>query len=61
MSKRRPVKTIEQLLSLSPTERHHILRSLSEEEFTDVVVVCRKMPKVDMEINYEGEVAHKSC
>ncbi|XP_071549414.1 translocation protein SEC63 homolog isoform X2 [Panulirus ornatus] len=53
VSKRRPVKTIEHLLSLSSTERHHILRSLTEEEFTDVLVVCRKMPKVEMEINYE--------
>ncbi|XP_045583625.1 translocation protein SEC63 homolog isoform X1 [Procambarus clarkii] len=53
VSKRRPVKTIDQLLTLSSTERHHVLRSLSEEEFSDVMLVCRKMPKVEMNVNYE--------
>lgn len=53
VSKRRPVKTIEQLLSLSSTERHHVLRSLSEEQFSEVMIACRKMPKVEMNVNYE--------
>lgn len=53
VSKRRPVKTIEQLLALPATERHHVLRSLAEEEFNDVMIVCSRMPKIEMEVNYE--------
>lgn len=55
VSKRRPVKTIEQLIALPATERRHVLRSLSDEEFNEVLIVCRRMPKIEMEVNYEGE------
>lgn len=55
MSNRRPIKNIEQLLSLTPTARVHAFRSLSEEEINDILVVCKKMPKVDLEVNYEGK------
>ena len=49
------MKTIEQLIALPATERRHVLRSLSEEEFNEVMIVCRRMPKIEMEVNYEGE------
>ncbi|XP_064081313.1 translocation protein SEC63 homolog isoform X1 [Macrobrachium nipponense] len=53
VSKRRPIRTIEQLLSLTPNERSHIFRQFTEEEYNDIMVVCRKMPHIDMKINYE--------
>lgn len=53
VTKRRPVRSIEQLVSLSPSERGHCFRHLSEEEYNDVMVVSRKMPHIDMEICYE--------
>ncbi|XP_027216426.1 translocation protein SEC63 homolog isoform X4 [Penaeus vannamei] len=52
-SKRRPLNSPEQLVACPPTERHHILRSFSEEEVNDIMTVCRKMPHIDMEVNYE--------
>ncbi|XP_068223143.1 translocation protein SEC63 homolog isoform X2 [Palaemon carinicauda] len=53
VSKRRPIRTIEQLLSLTPNERSHIFRQFTEEEYNDILVVSRKMPHIDMDINYE--------
>lgn len=61
MNNRRPVKNIEQLLTLTPAGRTHAFRSLTEEEKTDILVVCKKMPKVDMEVNYEGKTFSVSC
>ncbi|KAK7063040.1 secretory subunit [Halocaridina rubra] len=53
LSKRRPVRSIEHLLSLSGNDRHHFFKNFSEEEYNDIMVVCRKMPHISMEINYE--------
>ncbi|XP_037785424.1 translocation protein SEC63 homolog isoform X1 [Penaeus monodon] len=52
-SKRRSLNSPEQLLACPPAERHHILRSFSEEEVNDIMTVCRKMPHIDMDVNYE--------
>ncbi|CAL4115189.1 unnamed protein product, partial [Meganyctiphanes norvegica] len=53
VTKKKPVKSIEHLVSLPATERRHVLRSLSDEEFSDTMVVCSKMPKITMSVKCE--------
>lgn len=55
ITKRRPIKTIEHLLTLTSPERQQLLRHLTEEEFEDVITVAKRMPLIDMDVNYEGE------
>ncbi|KAK4324811.1 hypothetical protein Pmani_004574 [Petrolisthes manimaculis] len=53
ITKRRPIKSVEQLLTLSATEQHQMLRYLTEEEVNEVMIVAKRMPKIDMDVNYE--------
>lgn len=53
VTKKKPVKSIEHLVSLPAVERRHVLRSLNDEEFSDVMVVCSKMPKISMSVKCE--------
>lgn len=55
ITKRRPIKTIEHLLTLTSPERQQLLRHLTEEEFEEVIMVAKRMPLIDMDVNYEGE------
>merc|ERR1739842_117644 len=53
ITKKKPVKSIEHLVSLPAAERRHVLRSLNDDEFSDVMVVCSKMPKISMSVKCE--------
>merc|ERR1712008_439784 len=52
-TKKKPVKSIEHLVGLPAAERRHVLRSLNDDEFSDVMVVCSKMPKISMSVKCE--------
>ncbi|KAF7270058.1 translocation protein Sec63 [Rhynchophorus ferrugineus] len=53
MSKKRQIKTLQQYAQLKGEDRRAILRSLSDDEYEDVMKVLGKMPFVDFQITVE--------
>ncbi|MCL4123746.1 UNVERIFIED_CONTAM: hypothetical protein GTU68_058152 [Idotea baltica] len=52
-SRKKPIKTVQQFVALPHEERRLILRSLSDEEYADVMKVCISFPQLEMFVNYE--------
>ncbi|XP_017776531.1 PREDICTED: translocation protein SEC63 homolog [Nicrophorus vespilloides] len=52
-NKKRPIKTLQQFAQLKPTDRRNILKSLSDEEYEDVMKVLGSMPCVDFQVKCE--------
>ena len=55
----RNIKSIRQLVGLPDDKRRALLRSLSDEQYRDVLVVCASMPL--LEISYTCEVSPAHC
>ncbi|KAK4468232.1 hypothetical protein MN116_008388 [Schistosoma mekongi] len=53
-TKQRNIKSIRQLVSLPEDKRRALLRSLSDEQYRDILVVCSSMPS--LELSYRCEV-----
>uniref|UniRef100_T1JAW5 Tryptophan--tRNA ligase, cytoplasmic n=1 Tax=Strigamia maritima TaxID=126957 RepID=T1JAW5_STRMM len=53
VTKKRNVRSIRQLISLKADERRSLLRSLSDEQYHDVMQVCAQMPYIQMEVSFE--------
>ncbi|XP_076062553.1 translocation protein Sec63 isoform X2 [Oratosquilla oratoria] len=53
VNKRRHVKTIQQLVQLSADDRRQCLKGLTDEQYNDVMKVCKKMPYITIEVSYE--------
>nr|CAH8861224.1 unnamed protein product [Trichobilharzia regenti] len=53
-TKQRNIKSIRQLVSLPEDKRRALLRSLSDEQYRDILVVCSSMPSLD--VSYRCEV-----
>ncbi|GFG30385.1 hypothetical protein Cfor_05840 [Coptotermes formosanus] len=52
-SKKRHIKSIQQVAQLKHEERRHMLRNLSDEQYEDVMKVIGKMPYVDFQVRSE--------
>ncbi|VDQ14520.1 unnamed protein product [Trichobilharzia regenti] len=52
---KRNIKSIRQLVSLPEDKRRALLRSLSDEQYRDILVVCSSMPSLD--VSYRCEVS----
>lgn len=50
VTKRRNVKSIEQFMRLKEDERRSLLRSLGDHEYRDVMIVCRHLPHVTLNV-----------
>ena len=50
----RQIKSLQQFAQLKGEERRTILRSLSDEEYNDVIKVLGKMPYIDFQVRCEG-------
>lgn len=50
----RNIQRIRDLLAMEEEERRALLRSLTDEEYMDVINVCATMPNVEMVIRSEG-------
>ncbi|KAL7639786.1 UNVERIFIED_CONTAM: hypothetical protein RMT77_009196 [Armadillidium vulgare] len=53
VSKKKQIKTIHQLVALPSEERRQMLRTLTEDQYNDVMRVCEKLPHLEMSVNYE--------
>lgn len=53
MSKKRPIKSLQQFAQMSGEDRRNVLRSLSEEEYDNVMKVLGSMPYVDFQVKHE--------
>ena len=49
----RNIRSIRQFALLPYDEKRSILRSLNDEEFNNVLTVCKNMPNITMEVNPE--------
>lgn len=54
MSKKRQIKSLQQLAQLKGEERRNILRNLSDEQYEDVMKVLGRMPYIDFQVRSEG-------
>lgn len=54
MTKKRHIKNLQQFAQLSPEESRHILKHLTDFEYTNVMFVLGKMPLIDFSIRCEG-------
>jgi translocation protein SEC63 len=52
-SKKRHIKSIQQVAQLKHEERRHMLRNLSDEQYEDVMKVIGKMPYIDFQVRSE--------
>ncbi len=50
----RNIRSIKQFVSLREEERRSLLRSLTDDEYRDVMNVCASMPNVSMEVTSKG-------
>lgn len=57
MTKKKPIKSLQQYAQLKGEDRRNLLRSFSDEEYENVMKVLGNMPYVDFQVKYEG----KSC
>lgn len=55
MSSQRNVQRIRDLVAMEEEERRSLLRSLSDEEYQDVINVCATLPNVEMIVRSEGK------
>lgn len=56
MSKKRQIKSLQQYAQMKTDERRSLLRSLSDEEYENVIKVLGKMPCIDFQITVEGKL-----
>lgn len=54
MTKKRHIKNLQQFAQLSSEESRHILKHLTDFEYTNVMFVLGKMPLIDFSIRCEG-------
>ena len=50
----RNINTIEQFAAMKETERRLLVRSLSDEEYLDILAVCSTFPHVDVIAETQG-------
>jgi len=50
----RNIRSIERFILLPEEERRSLLRTLTDAEYYDVMIVCRSMPRISLEANTEG-------
>lgn len=55
ISKKRQIKSLQQYAQLKGEDRRALLRSLSDEEYENVMKVLGKMPYIDFQITVEGK------
>lgn len=55
MSKKRQIKSLQQYAQLKGEDRRSLLRSLSDEEYENVMKVLGRMPYIDFQIQVEGK------
>ncbi|KAK2154638.1 hypothetical protein LSH36_262g02034 [Paralvinella palmiformis] len=53
VTKRRNIRSIERFILLPEEERRSLLRTLTDAEYYDVMIVCRSMPRISLEANTE--------
>ncbi|CAG0891185.1 unnamed protein product [Darwinula stevensoni] len=53
VTRKKVIKTIKQFAQLPPAERRSILRSLSPEEYSNVMAVISQMPLIEMDVRSE--------
>lgn len=58
MSKKRHIKSLQQYAQLKGEDRRSLLRSLSDEEYENVMKVLGRMPYITFDINVEGKSVH---
>lgn len=58
LMKKKQAKNLQQLAQMQPDESRQLLKSLSDEEYTNVLKVLGKMPLIDFSIKSEGIVGH---
>lgn len=56
MSKRRQIKSLQQFAQLKGEERRNLLRTLTDDEYENVMKVLGRMPYVDFQIQVEGKI-----
>lgn len=54
MSKKRQIRTLQQYAQLKSEERRNLLKSLSDDEYENVMKVLGKMPYIDFQTQVEG-------
>ena len=48
-------------MNLPATERRSLVRTLSDEEYSDVLAVCAKFPQVFISAETKGQCMHVTC
>lgn len=54
MSKKRQIKSLQQYAQLKGEDRRSLLKSLSDEEYENVMKVLEQMPYIDFQTQVEG-------
>lgn len=54
LSKKRQITSIQQFCEMKEEDRRSVLKSLSEDQYADVMKVCSTMPLIDFKVNVEG-------
>lgn len=55
MSKKRHIKSLQQYAQLKGEERRNLLKSLTDDEYENVMKVLGKMPYIDFQTQVEGK------
>lgn len=56
MSKKRQIKSLQQYAQLKGEDRRNLLKSLSDDEYENVMKVLGRMPYVDFQTQVEGKL-----
>lgn len=54
MSKKRYLKTVQQFCQLKADDRRDIFRTLTDDQYKDILRVCNTMPLIDFQVRTEG-------
>jgi translocation protein SEC63 len=54
MSKKRQISSIQQFCEMKDEDRRAILKSLTSDQYVDVMKVCASMPLIDFNVHVEG-------
>ena len=55
MSKKRHIRSIQQFCQLRADDRRDIFKSLSDDQYKDILRVCGTMPLIDFKVHTEGK------
>ncbi|GFT64454.1 translocation protein SEC63 homolog [Nephila pilipes] len=60
-SRKRNIRSIKQLACMKADDRKNMLRNITAEEYSNIMNVIGKMPRIDIEVKFEVEDDEDSC